>query len=110
MGGSPRWVLPVPTRSRRQELPCFAAVCATVFTLLEATFMPDALPPFSPTLLTAAEAAELIGSYAAVSPGAAGKDIGRIDQHMRRLIGMAPICFLATADATGKADVSPRGD
>jgi PPOX class probable FMN-dependent enzyme len=72
--------------------------------------MPDALSPFSPALLNAAEALALIGSYSAVSPGAAGKDIGRIDSHMRRFIGMAPICFLATADATGKADVSPRGD
>ena len=38
------------------------------------------------------------------------KDIGRIDVHMGRFIGLSPICLVATADASGKQDVTPRGD
>ena len=72
--------------------------------------MPDALLPRSPVLLDAAGAAALVGSYAAVSKGAALKDIGRIDAHMGRFIGLSPLCLVATADASGKQDVTPRGD
>ena len=67
--------------------------------------------PFgAPALLDAAGAAALVGSYASVSKGAALKDIGRIDSHMGRFIGLSPLCLVATADRTGKADVTPRGD
>jgi uncharacterized protein len=72
--------------------------------------MPDALAPRSPALLDAAGAAALFGSYAAVSKGAALKDIGRIDVHMGRFIGLSPLCLVATADASGRQDVTPRGD
>jgi uncharacterized protein len=72
--------------------------------------MPDALAPRSPALLDAAGAAALVGSYATVSKGAAMKDIGRIDVHMGRFIGLSPLCLVATADASGKQDVTPRGD
>lgn len=72
--------------------------------------MPDALPPFSPRLLDAAAARALVESYAPVSPLAQAKDIGRIDPHIRRFIELSPLCFLATADAAGKQDVTPRGD
>jgi PPOX class probable FMN-dependent enzyme len=72
--------------------------------------MPDALAPRSPALLDAAGAAALVGSYAAVSKGAALKDIGRIDVHMGRFVGLSPLCLVATADASGKQDVTPRGD
>ena len=72
--------------------------------------MPDALAPRSPALLDAAGAAALVASYAAVSKGAALKDIGRIDVHMGRFIALSPICLVATADASGKQDVTPRGD
>lgn len=72
--------------------------------------MPDALAPRSPALLDADGAAALVGSYAAVSKGAAMKDIGRIDVHMDRFIGLSPLCLVATADASGKQDVTPRGD
>jgi PPOX class probable FMN-dependent enzyme len=72
--------------------------------------MPDALALRSPALLDAAGAAALVGSYAAVSKGAALKDIGRIDVHMGRFIGLSPLCLVATADASGKQDVTPRGD
>lgn len=72
--------------------------------------MPDALAPRSPALLDAAGAAALVASYAAVSKGAALKDIGRIDVHMARFIGLSPLCLVATADASNKQDVTPRGD
>ena len=72
--------------------------------------MPDSALPRSPALLDAAGAAALVGSYGAVSKGAALKDIGRLDPHMARFISMSPICMVATADAEGKQDVTPRGD
>jgi len=72
--------------------------------------MPDALSPRSPVLLDAAGAAALVASYAPVSPIAQKKDIGRIDVHMGRFIALSPICFITTADAAGKQDVTPRGD
>ena len=72
--------------------------------------MPDALASRSPALLDAAGAADLVASYAAVAKGAALKDIGRIDVHMGRFIGLSPMCLVATADASGKQDVTPRGD
>jgi uncharacterized protein len=72
--------------------------------------MPDALPPRPPVLLDAAGAAALVASYAAPSKPAALKDIGRIDVHMGRFIGLSPLCLVATADASGKQDVTPRGD
>ena len=72
--------------------------------------MPDALAPRSPALLDAASAAALVASYAAPSKPAALKDIGRIDVHLGRFIGLSPLCLVATADASGKQDVTPRGD
>lgn len=72
--------------------------------------MPDALATRSPALLDSVGAAALVASYAAVSKGAAMKDIGRIDVHMGRFIGLSPLCLVATADASGKQDVTPRGD
>jgi len=72
--------------------------------------MPDTALPRTPALLDAAGAAALVASYAAVSVTAAVKDIGRIDGHMRKFISLSPICLVATADATGKQDVTPRGD
>lgn len=72
--------------------------------------MPDSVLSRVPALLDAEGAAALVASYAAVSKGAALKDIGRIDAHMARFIGLSPICLVSTADATGKQDVTPRGD
>lgn len=76
--------------------------------------MPDSLP-FStpsrePALLDADSAAALVASYAPVSKTAAIKDIGRIDAHMGRFIALSPMCLVSTADASGKQDVTPRGD
>ena len=67
--------------------------------------MPDSVSPRSPVLLNDAGAMALVASYGAVSQGAQLKDIGRIDEHMRRFIGLSPICFVATSGVSGK-----RGD
>ena len=72
--------------------------------------MPDSVLPRMPSLLSPEEARALVESYAPVSPTAALKDIGRLDPHLARFIALAPICFVATADAAGKQDVTPRGD
>ncbi|MFO1079782.1 MAG: MSMEG_1061 family FMN-dependent PPOX-type flavoprotein [Reyranellaceae bacterium] len=72
--------------------------------------MPDTVLPRPPAVLDAAAAAALVASYAPVSRTAAVKDIGRIDPHMRRFIGLSPLCLVATADAAGRQDVTPRGD
>jgi PPOX class probable FMN-dependent enzyme len=72
--------------------------------------IPSPAVPRGPALLDAVGAAALVASYAPVSKTAALKDIGRIDAHMGRFIAMSPICFISTADAAGKQDVTPRGD
>lgn len=38
------------------------------------------------------------------------KDIGRLDVHCRAFIARAPFVLVATADGTGRCDVSPKGD
>lgn len=38
------------------------------------------------------------------------KIAGRVDRHARRFIAHSPFLTLATADAAGRADCSPRGD
>ena len=72
--------------------------------------MPDSVlspkVPASPRILSGDEAASLIASYGPVSKGAQLKDIGRLDAHLSRYIGLSPI----TADAAGRQDVTPRGD
>lgn len=72
--------------------------------------MPDSVSPRVPAVLDKNQAAALVASYAAVSPTAALKDIGRIDAHMGKFIGLSPICLVSTADTSGKQDVTPRGD
>jgi PPOX class probable FMN-dependent enzyme len=72
--------------------------------------MPDSVLPRSPALLSPEEARALVGSYPPVSVTARVKDIGRIDPHLAKFIALSPICFVATADAAGQADVTPRGD
>jgi uncharacterized protein len=72
--------------------------------------MPDSVMQFAPAVLNPEKARDLVASYAPVTATAAAKDIGRVDPHMRRFISLSPICFVATADASGKEDVTPRGD
>lgn len=45
-------------------------------------------------------------------PGGRSRDkvLDRLDGHCRRFIALSPFVLIATADAAGRADVSPRGD
>ena len=72
--------------------------------------MPDSVLPRAPALLSPEAAAALVAAYPPVSVTAQVKDIGRLDPHLARFIAMAPICFVSTADAAGRQDVTPRGD
>ena len=72
--------------------------------------MPDQALFRSPALLDTAGAAALVASFPPVSTLAEAKDIVRIDVHTGKIIGLGPICLVATADKTGKQDVTPRGD
>jgi hypothetical protein len=38
------------------------------------------------------------------------KQLGRLDRHCREFIARSPFLCIGTADANGKADLSPRGD
>lgn len=48
--------------------------------------------------------------YGEVGTLAAKKLMTRLDNHCRRFIALSPFLVLATADATGNNDASPRGD
>jgi PPOX class probable FMN-dependent enzyme len=52
----------------------------------------------------------LRGMFGEVSPTARIKVIDHLDRHCRHFIGLSPFLVIGTADANGKADVSPRGD
>jgi PPOX class probable FMN-dependent enzyme len=52
---------------------------------------------------------ELREFYADAMDVAVRKDIGRLDEMCRRLIGAAPMLFVATFSEQGQCDVSPRG-
>lgn len=53
---------------------------------------------------------ELRSKFAAVSPLAKLKSRPGIDKYSRQFIAMSPFVVVSTADADGKADLSPRGD
>ncbi len=52
----------------------------------------------------------LRGLYGEVGSLAAKKLMTRLDTHCRHFISLAPFLVLATADAAGRGDASPRGD
>lgn len=52
---------------------------------------------------------ELRTIYREPSAGALRKQIDRLEQHCRTFIAHAPFMVLATADADGRCDVSPKG-
>lgn len=62
--------------------------------------------PFAGALGSAAELREL---YEQPDERAVRKQIAHIDEMARRLIALAPIAFLASHDASGASDVTPRG-
>lgn len=56
---------------------------------------------------TEAELRDIIG---APLPRAVDKEIARLDAHCRALIGASPFVLVASCDAQGRMDVSPKGD
>ena len=53
---------------------------------------------------------ELRALLGAPSPRAIKKDVARLDAHGRAFVAASPFVLLATADADGRCDVSPKGD
>ena len=45
-----------------------------------------------------------------ISPTAERKVLPRLDRHCRHFIALSPLLVVATADASGRVDASPRGD
>ncbi|MFI7382256.1 MSMEG_1061 family FMN-dependent PPOX-type flavoprotein [Streptomyces sp. NPDC049813] len=76
---------------------------------------PDTLAPTTPgdpeagyaELRSATQLREILGEP---HPIVIDKVHSRLDDRDRELIGRSPFCLLATADARGACDVSPRGD
>ena len=62
---------------------------------------------FQHVVTTAHELRELIGSP---NERAVQKDVGRLDEHARAFVARSPFLLLATAGASGRCDVSPKGD
>jgi PPOX class probable FMN-dependent enzyme len=56
------------------------------------------------------DAAALRDFFGDVSALAKAKDLTRLDRHCRAFIALSPFLILATADAEGRIDASPRGD
>ena len=53
---------------------------------------------------------ELRARFGEVSHLAAAKSRPALDKYSRQFIGLSPFLVISTADATGRADLSPRGD
>jgi uncharacterized protein len=64
-------------------------------------------PVFRNVVSTIEELREMMGQPSEI---ALRKDIARLDEHCRAFIARAPFVLVATADATGRCDVSPKGD
>jgi PPOX class probable FMN-dependent enzyme len=62
--------------------------------------------PFANALTSPRELAEL---YDPATPQAWAKDVGRLDAAARALIAAAPLLVVASHDAEGHADATPRG-
>lgn len=48
--------------------------------------------------------------YGTVGVRAAQKELDRLDRHCRRFIELSPFLVMATSDASGRCDASPKGD
>jgi PPOX class probable FMN-dependent enzyme len=66
--------------------------------------MPDESPP------TVTSDAALRALYDAPGERSVKKQLDRLDGYCKRFIALSPFVCLATADADGRIDVSPRGD
>ena len=62
--------------------------------------------PFDNLIRTPGELAEL---YDEPSDGVRAKAVASFDEHCRAFIARSPFVLVATADADGRGDVSPRG-
>ena len=65
------------------------------------------LAPFTEKVTSEADLREIIGY-----PGEniRRKQLAALDKHCREFIGLSPFLLIASTNATGQADVSPRGD
>ena len=59
---------------------------------------------------TISDPAALREHYGSVSRPAALKELSRLDQHCRAFIARSPFLVMATSDAEGRSDASPKGD
>jgi len=50
------------------------------------------------------------GHYGEPSHMSTAKQMDRLDRHCRHFIALSPLVVMATSDAQGRADASPRGD
>ena len=48
--------------------------------------------------------------YGAPTERSQAKQLDRIDRHARAFIALSPFCVVASADAAGRCDATPRGD
>src|SRR5581483_4198814 len=65
----------------------------------------------SASMRTELETAEAVRAhYDTPSEIALSKEMKRLDRHCRAFIAASPFVVIATADAHGRADASPRGD
>jgi PPOX class probable FMN-dependent enzyme len=62
---------------------------------------------FSGVLSSQAELRAIVGPPV---PRSVKKEIARLDAHCRALIGASPFVLIASSDACGRMDVSPKGD
>jgi uncharacterized protein len=62
--------------------------------------------PFADALISLDD---LVGRYPAANPKAWTKDIGTLDAAARALIAASPLVVVASHDAEGRADATPRG-
>jgi PPOX class probable FMN-dependent enzyme len=63
--------------------------------------------PFRDVVSTPDELRALLGEPSDV---ARKKQVDRLDEHCREFIARSPFVLLATSDAAGRCDVSPKGD
>jgi len=63
--------------------------------------------PFHAVVTSAAELRAIAGEPSEI---AVKKQVATIDVHCREFIGRSPFLLLATSDASGRCDVSPKGD
>ena len=60
--------------------------------------------------MTVENYSELRTVYKPPAPRATQKVLDHLDVHARNFISLSPLCILSSANASGQADASPRGD